>query len=104
MKKTPYTSSSKFLSLELMYWCFNVLPIEVVPTIVVFLQLAYAQEPKSPSVVWRWTLVRLWLVKAQGLGLWDYIMHATTLPQPLFDYPMHNENLLSNVQGKFDSL
>jgi hypothetical protein len=79
------------------------LPIEVVPTIVVFLHLAYAQEPKSPSGVWSWTLVHLWLVKTQGLGLWDYITYITTLPQPLFDCPLHNENLPSNVQGKFDS-
>jgi hypothetical protein len=35
----------------LMYQCFNVLPIEVVLMIVVFLQLAYAHKPKSPSVI-----------------------------------------------------
>jgi len=36
----------------LMYQCTNVLPIEVVLMIVIFLQLAYAHKLKSLSVVW----------------------------------------------------
>ncbi len=35
----------------LMYQYLNVLPIEVVLMIVVFLQLVYTHEPKNPSVI-----------------------------------------------------
>jgi hypothetical protein len=36
----------------LIYQCFNVLPIEVVLMIVIFLQLVCAHEPQSPNVIW----------------------------------------------------
>jgi hypothetical protein len=35
----------------LMYQYLNVLPIEVVLVIVVFLHLVYTREPKNPSVI-----------------------------------------------------
>jgi len=76
-----------------MYQCFNGLLIEAVSTIVVFLHLAYAKEPKSPNVVLRLNPCPSLIGKSTRIWAYGIVEHITILPQPLFDCLMHDENL-----------